>query len=62
MVSPPGRKSALTRTGTDLNGIHLYYMIFRSLGVKSVFYEDLAFDVDAAVADEIEAYTTALSD
>jgi hypothetical protein len=37
-------------------------MIFCSLGVKSVFYEDLAFDVDAAVADEIEAYTTALSD
>jgi tryptophan halogenase len=61
-ISAWQERSALTRTGTDLNGIHLYYMIFRSLGVKSAFYEDLAFDVDAAVADEVEAYTAALSD
>lgn len=52
----------LTRTGTDLNGIDLYFLSFRNLGVESRFYEELDVAVDRAVAERVEAYTAGLSD
>lgn len=51
----------LTRTQTDLNGIDLYYLSLRNLGVDSQFYENLDLEVDAQVVDQIDAHSASLS-
>lgn len=50
----------LTRTGTDLNEYYLYYLVFRSLGVESDFYESLDFEPDPEVATQVDEYTAEL--
>ncbi|MEY7850209.1 tryptophan 7-halogenase [Natrarchaeobius sp. A-rgal3] len=53
----PQTRAALTRTGTDLNNYYLYYLVLKGLGVESEFYENLEYDPDPAVVEQVEEYT-----
>ncbi|TYT63850.1 tryptophan 7-halogenase [Natrialba swarupiae] len=58
----PQTRATLTRTGTDLNNYYLYYLVLKGLGVESVFYENLEYDPDPAVVEQVEEYTDSVHD
>lgn len=50
----------LTRTDTDQNPYYLYFLLFRSLGIDSPFFDKLDIAVDPDVIDEIRAHRNSL--
>jgi tryptophan halogenase len=52
----------LTRPMTWVNQAYLYFLILRSLGVESEFYENLDFEPDPHVAQQVDDHTSGVED